>query len=48
MGIFPTCILIDHGDIVRFRDIESRWERTGSLEDAIRDEVKLVAKTAAQ
>jgi len=42
---FPTYVLIDHEGIVRFRDIGSRWERTGSLEEAIRKQVKLAAKT---
>ncbi|MEK6410315.1 MAG: redoxin family protein [Acidobacteriota bacterium] len=44
---FPTYILIDHEGIVRFRTSGSSWEQTGNLEDAIRKQVKMVAKTAA-
>ncbi|MFY9553956.1 MAG: redoxin domain-containing protein [Blastocatellia bacterium] len=44
---FPTYILIDGEGIVRFRSIGSSWERTGTLDDAIRKHVKMAAKTAS-
>jgi peroxiredoxin/Flp pilus assembly protein TadD len=43
---FPTYIVIDHEGIVRFRSSGTSWERTANLEDAIRKQVKIVAKTA--
>lgn len=43
---FPTYIVIDHEGIVRFRSSGTSWERTASLEDAIRKQVKIVAKAA--
>jgi len=43
---FPTYIVIDHEGIVRFRSSGTSWERSVSLEDAIRKQVKIVAKTA--
>lgn len=43
---FPTYIVIDHEGIVRFRSSGTSWERSASLEDAIRKQVKIVAKTA--
>lgn len=42
---FPTYILIDHEGIVRFRNISTSWERTGALDDAIKKEIKIIAKT---
>lgn len=42
---FPTYILIDHEGIVRFRSVGTSWERTGALDDAIRKQIKILAKT---
>ena len=42
---FPTYILIDHEGIVRFRNVSTSWERTGVLDDAIKREIKIIAKT---
>jgi peroxiredoxin len=43
---FPTYIVIDHEGIVRFRTSGASFEKNANLEDAIRKQVKLVAKTA--
>jgi peroxiredoxin len=43
---FPTYIVIDHEGIMRFRSSGTSWERSASLEDAIRKQVKIVAKAA--
>ncbi|HKO97488.1 MAG TPA: redoxin domain-containing protein [Pyrinomonadaceae bacterium] len=44
---FPTYIVIDHEGIVRFRSIGTSWDRTASLNDVIKKQVKIVAKTDA-
>lgn len=44
---FPTYIVIDHEGIIRFRSSGTSSERSANLEDAIRKQVKLVAKAAA-
>ena len=44
--VFPTYIVIDHEGIVRFRDTGASSQTESSLEDAIRKQLKLVAKTA--
>lgn len=44
---YPTYILIDGEGIVRFREISSRWERTGDLPDAIKKYLKQAGKTAS-
>jgi peroxiredoxin len=41
---FPTYIVIDHEGIVRFQSIGASWVRAASLDDAIRKQVKIVAK----
>jgi len=43
---FPTYIIIDHEGIVKFRSSGASFMRTANLEDAIRKQVKLVAKAA--
>ncbi len=43
---FPTYILIDPEGIVRYRTVTTSWERTGELDDAIRKQLKLAAKSA--
>jgi len=43
---FPTYIMLDHEGIVRFRGVTTVWERTGELDDAIRKEIKIIAKSA--
>lgn len=42
---FPTYIVIDHEGIVRFRVSGTSWERSAYLDDAIKKQVKIVAKT---
>lgn len=42
---FPTYILIDHEGIVRFRAVGTGLEQTGSLDEAIRKQIKILAKT---
>lgn len=42
---FPTYILIDHEGIVRYRSVGTSWERTGALDDAIRKNLKILAKS---
>ena len=44
---FPTYIVIDHEGIMRFRASGTSWERSAHLNDAIRKQMKIVAKTAA-
>lgn len=44
---FPTYIVIDHEGIVRFRSTGMSWLRAAYLEDAIRKQVKVVAKATA-
>lgn len=44
---FPTYIVIDHEGIVRFRGIGTSWDQSGSLDDAIRKEIKVIAKGPA-
>ncbi len=42
---FPTYILIDHEGIVRHRSVGMSWSRAASLDDAIKKQVKIVAKS---
>ena len=44
---FPTYVVIDHEGITRFRSSGSGWEHTANLEDVIRKQLKLAAKTAS-
>jgi len=44
---FPTYIVIDHEGIIRFRTSGTSWERSAFLSDAIKKQVKIVAKTDA-
>jgi hypothetical protein len=38
--------VIDHEGIIRFRSIGTSWERSGNLDEIIRKQVKIVAKSA--
>jgi peroxiredoxin len=42
---FPTYIVIDHEGIVRHRSVGMTWSRAASLDEAIRKQVKIVAKS---
>jgi peroxiredoxin/Tfp pilus assembly protein PilF len=42
---FPTYVVIDHEGVVRFRSVGASWVRAANLEDAIRKQVKMVAKS---
>ena len=42
---FPSYIVIDHEGVVRFRSVGSSWVRAANLDDAIRKQVKIVAKS---
>jgi peroxiredoxin len=42
---FPTYVLIDHEGIVRLQSVGLSWSRAASLDEAIRKQVKIVAKT---
>jgi thiol-disulfide isomerase/thioredoxin len=42
---FPTYILIDHEGIVRFQSVGMSWLRAADLDQAIRKQVKIVAKS---
>ena len=42
---WPTYVVIDHEGIVQFRSVGFSWQRAGNLEDAIRKQVKIVAKS---
>jgi hypothetical protein len=42
---FPTYVVIDHEGIVRHQSVGMSWTRAASLDDAIRKQVKIVAKT---
>ena len=44
---FPTYIVIDHEGIVKFRSIGLSSEKEANLEDAIRKQLKIVAKVGA-
>lgn len=44
--LFPTYIIIDHEGIVRYRSSGSSWMKEASLEDAVRKQIKIVAKSA--
>jgi peroxiredoxin len=46
VSAYPTYILIDHEGIIRFRSIGTSWERSGNLDEIIRKQVKIVAKSA--
>ncbi len=41
---FPTYVLIDHEGIVQFTSVGSSWQSSANLHDAIKKQVKLVAK----
>lgn len=41
---FPTYIVIDHEGIIQYRTSGSSWERSAYLDDAIKKQVKMVAK----
>ena len=43
---FPTYIVIDHEGIVRFQSIGLSWMQSANLDDAIRKQVKIMAKSA--
>ncbi|HEY6660155.1 MAG TPA: redoxin domain-containing protein [Pyrinomonadaceae bacterium] len=43
---FPTYVVIDHEGIVRFQSIGMSWQRAASLDDAIKKQVKIVAKSS--
>ncbi|HYJ87943.1 MAG TPA: redoxin domain-containing protein [Pyrinomonadaceae bacterium] len=45
--VFPTYIVIDHEGVVRFRSSGMSWERAAYLNEAIKKQVKIVAKTDA-
>jgi hypothetical protein len=44
-GAFPTYVVIDHEEIVRHQSVGMSWTRAASLDEAIRKQVKIVAKT---
>lgn len=44
---YPTYFVIDHEGIVRFRSSGTSWERNATLNDIIKKQVKIVAKTDA-
>lgn len=44
---FPTYIVIDHEGIVRFQSVGSGWEESVDLQEAIQQQVKIVAKRVA-
>lgn len=45
ISAFPTYIVIDHEGIVRFQSTGFSWMRSSNLEDAIRKQVKIVARS---
>lgn len=45
VNAFPTYIVIDHEGIMRFRSSGTSWDSSANLQDAIRKQVKIVAKT---
>jgi peroxiredoxin/Flp pilus assembly protein TadD len=42
---FPTYVVIDHEGIVRHQSVGMSWTRAASLDEAIRKQVKIIAKT---
>lgn len=45
INAFPTYVVIDHEGIVRHRSVGMTWSRAASLDEAIRKQVKIVAKS---
>lgn len=44
ISAFPTYIVIDHEGIVQFKSVGASWELSADLHEAIKKQVKLVAK----
>lgn len=42
---FPTYVVIDHEGIVQYQSVGTSWMRSAALHDAIRKQVKIVAKS---
>ena len=42
---FPTYIVIDHEGVVRFQSVGLSWTRAAALDEAIRKQIKIVAKS---
>jgi peroxiredoxin/Flp pilus assembly protein TadD len=42
---FPTYVVIDHEGIVRHQSVGMSWTRAATLDEAIRKQVKIIAKT---
>ena len=42
---FPTYVLIDHEGVVKLISVGTSWQRSASLEEAIKKQLKLVAKS---
>jgi peroxiredoxin len=42
---FPTYVVIDHEGIVRYQSVGMSWGRAANLDEAIRKQVKIVAKS---
>ena len=42
---FPTYVLIDHEGIVRLQSVGFSWMRSANLDDAIKKQVKIVARS---
>jgi protein-disulfide isomerase-like protein with CxxC motif len=43
---FPTYVIIDHEGIVRHRSSGMSWSRAASLDNEIRKQIKIIAKSA--
>lgn len=43
---FPTYVIIDHEGIVRHRSVGMSWSRAASLDNEIRKQIKVIAKSA--
>jgi hypothetical protein len=42
---FPTYIVIDHEGVVRFSSVGLSWQRSAALDETIKKQIKIVAKS---
>jgi thiol-disulfide isomerase/thioredoxin len=47
VATFPTYVILDHEGIIRHRSVGMTWSRAASLDKEIKNQMKLIAKTAA-
>jgi thiol-disulfide isomerase/thioredoxin len=47
VAAFPTYVILDHEGIIRHRSVGMTWSRAASLDKEIKNQMKMIAKTAA-